>query len=221
VHPTLGKTLTLAAALALTAIEAQAQAEPLPLDPLTPAERAAADTIARADARIRDFVTGGRSRLVNVDFIALKDTADPARDVPRRGADVLYYRTDRDEGLRAVVDLAGRQVTETSRVPGTSVPLSADEITTAARLALADPRVVRLFEGRVDQFRVATAPATREGTDSARVEGLRVVGATPADPCYRRRCVALLFRVGNRYVQLNRVLVDLGRQQVLLREGGR
>jgi hypothetical protein len=68
-------------------------------------------------------------------------------------------------------------------------------------------------------FRVATGPATLAGADSARIEGLRTIGATPADPCYRRRCVVLFFRVGNRYVQMNRVVVDLTRQRVLIQGG--
>lgn len=215
------RALPLAAALSLATVMVQAQGEPLPLDPLTPRERAVADTIARADPRVRDFLGQESSRLINVDFIATKGGADTTRQPgvpPRRSAEALYYRADRDEGLRALVDLAGRRVTDIATVPGPSVPLSRDEIADAARLALADPRVKRLFDGRVDAFRVATEPATRAGADSARIEGLRAVAMTPGDPCYRRRCVVLFFRVGNRYVQMNRVVVDVTRQQVIVRE---
>ncbi len=215
------RALTLVAALSFASAMMQAQGEPLPLDPLTAGERAVADTIARADPRVREFLGRGPSRLINVDFIGVKHVADTAQRgevPPRRNAEALFYRSDRDQGLRVLVDLVGRQVADIAAVPGPSVPLSGDEVALAARLALADSRVVRLFGGELPAFRVATGPATRSGADSARIEGLRTVGATPRDPCYRRRCVVLFFRVGNRYVQMNRVVVDLTRQLVIVRE---
>jgi Cu2+-containing amine oxidase len=197
---------------------------PLPLDPLTPGERALADSIARADPRIRALIGGAGSRLIYVDFLAAKvpQRAPGAEEVPpRRSADVLFYLPDRDQGLRALVDLETRRVVEQVAVPGQSVPLSAAEVAEAARLALADQRVTRLFAAPMPAFRVATAPATREGVDSARIEGLRTVAASPSDPCWRRRCVVLFFRVGNRYLQMNRVIVDLTGQRVLIQAGER
>jgi hypothetical protein len=45
---------------------------PQPLDPLTAAERQQAETVARGDARVKELLGGGRSRLVYVDFSAIK-----------------------------------------------------------------------------------------------------------------------------------------------------
>jgi hypothetical protein len=217
-----GRGLCPAVMLSLLSAVGGAQA-PLPLDPLTPGEQALADTVARADPRVREMLGRG-SRLVYVEFLALKEPqrAPGAEEAPpRRSAEVLFYVPERDQGVRVLVDLAARRVVEQAPVPGQSVPLSAEEVAAAARLALADQRVVQLFGGRMPAFRVATAPATRASADSARIEGLRTVGATPRDPCYRRRCVALFFRVGNRYVHMNRVIVDLTGQRVIVQEGER
>jgi hypothetical protein len=222
-NTTLGRALHLLAGLSLATAGVQAQ-EPLPLDPLTPNERAIADTVAREDPKVREFLRAEGSRLINVDFMVAKDPADTTqqRDAPpRRTAEVLFYRPDRDQGLRVLVDLAGRRVVSAASVPGQSVPLSNEEVVLAARLALADDRVIRLFGGRVPPFQVAKGPATRASADSARIEGLRTVAPTPEDPCYRRRCVVLFFRVRNRYVHLNRVVVDLTGRQVIIREGDR
>lgn len=211
-----------AAMLSLLSAVAAAQG-PLPLDPLTPRERALADSIARADPRIRDVVGRG-GRLIYVDFLAVKQpqrVPGVEEAPPRRSAEVLFYLPDRDQGVRALVDLEQRRVVDQAAVPGQSVPLSAEEVQTAARLALADQRVIRLFGGRMPAFRVATGPATLADTGAARIEGLRTVAASRTDPCYGRRCVVLFFRVANRYVQMNRVIVDLTGQRVLIQEGAR
>lgn len=210
--------------LASSAGIAKAQPErPLPLDPLTASERALTDTIVRADPRVREFLAGGPSRLINLDFIAVKTPRESAtrEEVPpsRRSAEALLYRYDTNQGIRVLVDLERRAVTDMVRIPGESVPINSDEVAQAAKIALADRRVVQLFGGRMPEFRVATGPATLEEGNQPRIEGLRTIGVTPEDPCYRRRCVVLFFRVNNQYVQMNRVFVDLISQRVIIREG--
>lgn len=218
---TFGTTVVLV--LVLSAAVAKAQPDrPLPLDPLTAGERALTDTIVRADAKVREFLAGGPSRQINVAFIAVKTPGDPATpdEVPsRRTAEALLYRYDTNQGILVLVDIGRRAVTGIARVPGEAVPINSDEVAQAARLALADRRVVRLFGDRMPAFKVATGPATLAESDQPRIEGLRTIGATPEDPCYRRRCVVLFFRINNRYVQMNRVVVDLISQRVIIREG--
>jgi hypothetical protein len=217
----IARSAMLVAALALADARGQ-PAAPLPLDPLTARERALADSVARADSRVRDFLGPARSLRINTDFIAVKgarDTREQSDTPSGRHAEVLFYRYDNDQGVRVLVDLQRRAVVDVVRLPGSSVPLSAEEVALAARLALADQRVVALFGGRMPPFRVATGPATLAGRDSARIEGLRTLGGTRDDPCFLHRCVVLFFRVSNRYVQMNRVFVDLTAQTVLLRGG--
>jgi len=205
----------------LVAATASPQQRTLPLDPLTAQERESATALARADARVHELLGSGRSRQIYVDFIAAK----PARETygsdqpPHRYADVLFYRYDGDLGVRALVDLQARAVTDVARVNGESVPINGEEIAEAGRLALADPGVARLFGGKIPAFRVATRPATKQETNDNRIEGLRTLGASPNDPCYRHRCIALFFRTNNRYVYLNRVVVDLTSQRVTVSGG--
>ena len=217
---TIGATVLLV--LGLTASVAHAQPDrPLPLDPLTSRERALTDSIIGSDGRVREFLAGGRSRLINVDFIAVKDRNGAAgRDeLPtRRTSEALLYRYDTNQGIRVLVDIWGRAVIDIARVSGDAVPINNDEVAEAARLALADPRVTRLFGDRLPSFRVATRPETLADAKQPRIEGLHSTGATEEDPCYHRRCVVLLFRVNNRYVQANRVVVDLISQRVFIRE---
>ena len=197
---------------------------PLPLDPLTPQEREAARSLAIENVKIRAFLGTSRSREIYTDFIAVKRTAetDIYKDQPRRRhAEVLYYRYDNDLGVRALVDLEARTVVEVVRVNGTSVPINTEEIKEAADLALADTRVKQLFLGKMPEFHVATQPATAEDMSTNRIEGLRTVGVSPNDPCFRHRCIVLFFRTGNRYVQMNRVVVDLTSQRVQVMGGGR
>ena len=194
--------------------------QPLPLDPLSAEEREAATSLARADARVRELLGGGRTRQIYTDFIAVKRARTPAEEPSGRYADVLFYRYDRDLGVRALVDLVARTVVDVVRVNGQSVPINNEEVEEAARLALADPRVPRLFGGAMPSFRVATRPATREDINTPRIEALRVLGTSADDPCYRHRCIVLFFRVDNRYVNINRVVVDMTTQTVQIRGGG-
>jgi hypothetical protein len=210
--------------LLLAGPSAGAQEKPLPLDPLTPQEREIAASAVRGDRRVTDLLGAQRSRQILVDFISVKRIAETAaqKDQPsHRYAEVLFYRYDGDFGVKSLVDLDTRSVLDVVRVDGRSVPIAAEEIQEAARLALADERVVRLFGGTMPAFRVATQPASREELTGDRIEGLRTLGASPSDPCYRHRCIVLFFRTNNRYVHMNEVVVDLSSQRVLLRGGGR
>jgi hypothetical protein len=207
----------------LSPVMARAQG-PLPLDPLTNQERVIADSVVRADARVREMVGGGRTRPIHLDFISVKPRAgEVSRDgLPAsRHAEVLIYNYDRNQGILALVDITARRVVDVARIPGQSVPINADEVAVAARMALTDPRVARLFGDQMPAFRVATGPSTLADQDSPRIEGIRIVGGAPNDPCTLHRCIALFFRVNNRYVQLNRVVVDLTAQQVMIREAVR
>jgi hypothetical protein len=195
---------------------------PLPLDPLTAQERALADTIARSDPRVRELLQSGQAELAHIEFVAMKSGADTSAgvDVPlRRHAQVIFLLGRTNEGLAILVDLERRTVVEVARSPGESVPLSLAEVERAARLTVAHPGVARLFGDRLPPFRIE---GLREGRDTAstRIEAIRTTGP-PGDTCYRRRCVVVFFRVNNRYVHVNRVLVDLLSNRVILREAVR
>jgi hypothetical protein len=218
------KAFCLAGILCLLTVPAAAQSpvtapqRVLPLDPLTPEERTVGEEIARANDRVREFLAKGRSQLIYVEFIAVK--RDGAQAEPSgRFADVLFYRYDDDAGLRVLVDLGARIVADIVPVPGHSVPLTFDEVQEAARLALASGEVARLLGDNAGSFRPARGPATREQMNENRIEGLRTLGSTPDDPCTRDRCVVLFFRTRNRYIAMNRVVVDLTTNRVMVNNG--
>ena len=204
-----------ALAVGMTAPVVHAQA-PLPLDPLTPPERAVAESVARGDRRVREAL-GAEAQLVSIQFVAPK-AADAQLDVPaRRHAEVLFFLPPSNAGLAVLVDLEGRQVVDLVRAPGESVPLSGEEVERAVRLALADRRVVQLFDGVLPGFRPERLPPGIRDTSHTRVEAIRTLATGPGDPCYRRRCVVLFFRVENRFMHLNRVVVDLLSNRVFVR----
>ncbi|HEV2853475.1 MAG TPA: hypothetical protein VHC97_11790 [Thermoanaerobaculia bacterium] len=198
---------------AAAAVRPQSAPAPLPLDPLTPEERQAASSIAYADARVSSFLGSGRNRQIYADFISVKWGS--ASDQPSgRYADVLFYRYVDDLGIRALVDLTAGAVLDVAHVNGESVPITTEEVQEAANLALADPRVAQLFGGTVPPFVVATGPATEEDLNTNRIEGLRTVASSTEDPCFQHRCIVLFFRMNNRYVHMDEVVVDLTTQTV-------
>lgn len=193
------------------------QQKVLPLDPLTPEETEVAARIASADRRVREALGGGRQRLIQVQFLALKppdyrETREPEQLKIGRHAAVLFYRYDTDQGLYVVVDLEQRAVGELTRLEGNAVPLASEEVAEAFNLALRNERVKALLGSRAGEFKVARL-ATGERPE-ARVEGLRVIATSPRDPCYRHRCLELLFRLPEGYIAGTSVNVDLTAQTV-------
>jgi hypothetical protein len=223
-HPIL---IALAIAAAMAAA-ARSQERRMPLDPLTPEELELAARISDADARVHEAI-GGANRRIYTEFIAVKNppTRPPLPpvkgEVPPAGrfAEVLYIRYDTNVGVRVLVDLEAKRVVDVASASGRSVPINADEVDAAARLALSDARVTRLLGPQAETFRVAHGPAMGDEAKANRIEGLRTLGATPADPCYEHRCIVLFFRQANRYIHLNEVTVDLTAKKVSLRGGAK
>jgi len=169
------------------------------LDPLTAAELRGAEQLARADSQVRRLIGERRHVLSAISFVALKqeltDTAAPSREpAPLRAALVVFYVYDGDFGVRALVDLARRAVRSAELVEEEPIPMAREEIATAQRLALADPRL---------RERLGARP------EALRVEWLGVRAVDRSDPCYRRRCVQLLFRRDNLFLTRPIVIVDL------------
>jgi hypothetical protein len=174
----------------------------LPLDPLTAEEERAAVQLAVADPGVRQLLGESRHRVISVEFVSLKPTGAPAPGSDPnlagpigRFAQVLVYRPDANVGVKALVDLGGKAVTQTLRVEGSRVPLTEDDVAEARELALKSAEVRRLF-GAV-------------GPDEFRAEGLRSIGFGPQDACFRNRCVHLLFRRGEHYLVTPAIVVDL------------
>jgi hypothetical protein len=182
----------------------------LKFDPLTPAERELATRLAEADPRVKKMRGEGRQILISVE-LATPKTADQ-NDEYSRHAEVLYYRYEGNQGVLALVDLQQRAVQEAVSINGDSVPLVAEEVNQALNLALQNRTLLNLLGSNYQQYRVATQNSP-EGEPN-RVEALRVFASSPGDPCYRRRCLSLLFRQGDTFLTGTEVIVDLTTQNV-------
>lgn len=190
-----------------------AQQRVQPLDPLTPEEIEIATRVANGDQRVKTALGSGRQRLVQVDFFAMKpaDTSTaPQRMQIGRHARVLFYRYEGDRGIDVVVDLERRTVASVTQIEGVAVPLAADEIADAFNVAIRNEGVRSFLGPRLNEFRAATLTAGEKA--ETRVEGLRVIATSPRDPCYRRRCVYLIFRDQGRYLAGTKVTVNLTAQ---------
>jgi len=144
---------------ALFAVEQPPPRAAQPLDPLTAAERRQAEEVARADARVKELLGGGRSRLVYVDFIAIKPpNASTEPDSPEkplaigRHAEVVFYRYDDDSGVRALVDLQQRSVAQAARIDSAEVPLNTEELSESMALALKNDAVTSLLGADANTF---------------------------------------------------------------------
>ncbi|HEX4899748.1 MAG TPA: hypothetical protein VFV61_04400 [Pyrinomonadaceae bacterium] len=179
-------------------------------DPLTPEERELALRLVEADARVKKLRGQGRQNLISVE-LATPKTGDQ-NDETSRHAEILYYRYEGNQGVLVLVDLQQRSVQEAVAINGDAVPLVAEEVNQALSLALQNRTLINLLGPNYQQYRVATQNSP-EGEPN-RVEALRLFASSPDDPCYRRRCVSLLFRQGDTFLTGTEVIVDLTTQRV-------
>jgi hypothetical protein len=166
---------------------------PQPLDPLTAAERTTAEKMARADSRVRELLGEG-GRVGYLEFIALKSDRED-QEMTARHAEISFLRQDAAYGVRAIVRVSpDPAVISVDKVPEQDVPMTAVDLDAARKLALASPELRSFADTRLDK---------------ATVEGLRVVSTDESDPCYGRRCIRLLFKIGNDYLSEPIVVVNL------------
>lgn len=205
--------------ITFTSVTVSAQPRVMPLDPLTPQEKEVAARIASEDARVKELLGAGRQRLIYVDFFALKpDDRSRAEEKDGRAirigrhAEVLFYSYQSDQGARVIVDLERRAVSEVSRLDGDLVPLTFDDLVEARDIALRNSDVRGLLGADSQRFEVLRQ--TSRYDQQPRVEGLRLRTTDPNDPCYKQRCVYLLFRRGRVYVNTASVIVNLNSQTV-------
>jgi hypothetical protein len=111
-------------------------------------------------------------------------------------------------GVRALVDLEKREVNEASRVDGDQVPLTSEDVAEALELALQNEQLRTKLGPEAQQYRV-------EG-ERYRVEGMRILATDESDPCWKHRCLDLLFRRGQFYLAEFPVTVDLTARTVRL-----
>ena len=175
---------------------AAAQSPRQALDPLTAAERAAAEKLVRSDQRAPELLGDGAT-LVSAEFLAVKGLKDEVV----RHADLLFSRPDTEFGARAIVRLTpASTIVEFTRIDRKNVPMTANDAQEAWRIALADPSY---------RARLRGDPTT------LKPEALRMYTEDPKDPCFSGRCFYLIVRDGDYYVSNASVTVDLTTKRIL------
>lgn len=203
------------------------QAEPekargLPLDPLSEQEKHEAEQVALADPRVQELLGKSRRQTVSVTPIAIKPSQEEiraaagGRSIPMgRLAVVVFLRYDGETGVRAVVDLGRRTVTQVARLSSDQVPMTAEDLVEAWQLARRDEEVRRALGPEIERYQVERIPPKpNEAPPGFVVRALRVRGTEEKDPCFRHRCLQLFFARGNEYLTKPTVIVDLSAQKV-------
>jgi len=193
----------------------------LPLDPLTPAERKLAEQIAREDSKVRELL-GNRSQLVSIALLFLKPEGEQVA-VPTdpvaidRHAEVLFRRED-EAGVRAVVNLSKRSLVAADHITSMELPLTPEDISQAAKLALADAELRSALGEELKSYAAAAeSPGAR--AQQFAITGLRLFSKGEDDPCTKHRCVQLMFRRGRDYLADTTVWVDLTERHVYVERG--
>jgi Cu2+-containing amine oxidase len=194
----------------------------LPLDPLTSDERAVAVKIVESDKRVQELIGTGRREIVSIALFAQKgsrqeiEAAAAGKVIPMsRSVEVILFRYEGEVGVRAIVDLTHKKVSDVGRLPSKDVPMTQAELIDAWRLASRDSEVREALGANFEKFQVLSSPVSVAGKRPPyRVEGLRLEGAIETDPCYRHRCLQLLFRSDAGYLMQPVVVVDLSVQKV-------
>jgi hypothetical protein len=180
------------------------------LDPLTPEEQAAAERIARSDARVRQALGVSGVRLVSAVPVIIKRGESPEKiDLHQRTVEVVLFRPEGEVGARVVVNLQQREAASFQRLESRQVPFTSDDLNEAFQVALRNPEVLKALGPEAQSFHVQgqkTEPGAAPPENE--VTGLPVRSNDPKDPCSKHRCMQLLFRHGTDFLSMT-VDVDL------------
>jgi hypothetical protein len=189
------------------------------LDPLTQEEHATAERIARADTRVKQLLGEGGVRLVSTTPVISKRGDSPEKiDLHQREIEVVLFRPEGEVGARVLVNLRQNSVANLQRLGSSQVPFTADDLNDAFQLAMRDTVVLRALGPEAKSFRVQAERTDSEARAEKEVTGLPVRSNDPKDPCYKHRCMQLLFRNGTDYLSMA-VNVDLSAKRVAVERG--
>jgi hypothetical protein len=186
----------------------------LPLDPLTPEERAYAERVARADGRIKEILGETGVRLVSIEVAAIKPESLSDAERMARHVEVILFRPEDQVGVKVLVNLQQKSVVQVQKLNGAQVPLTADDLREAFELAQRHNEVEKMLGPSARSFQMQPPGARIAVPLENEVTGLRVRGKNEEDPCTRHRCIELFFRRGSNYLSEQSVVVDLTEKKV-------
>ena len=192
------------------------------LDPLTQDEQAAAERIARNDGRVKELLGANGVRLVHAIPVLIKQGEPPEKiDVHQRIIEVVLFRPEGEVGALVLVNLRQSQVSNLRRLQPTQVPFTRDDLNDAFQIALRTPDVVKALGPQAQSFHPQSPePEPEAAAQENEVTGLPVRSSDPKDPCYKHRCMELLFRHGTDFLSMS-VEVDLSAKHATLRRQSR
>ncbi|HEX8212470.1 MAG TPA: hypothetical protein VF584_20000 [Longimicrobium sp.] len=201
--------------LVLSSASLHGQAPTRPFDPLTPAERAAAERIARSDSGVHRLLGGRPADIATIQLFVPKPP-DDGRPLTAhvngmgRSADLVLSTLEGPHvGVWVRVDTRAGRVEDVRQ-------LTADSVGGSIRVPFA-PREVERAGALV---RASEEGRRRLGADAAGwvLEYRPVGGGDLGQPCFRNRCVAVLFRRDRTYLR-SYALVNLETSTVAFRDG--
>lgn len=158
---------------------------------LTEAQRAAAVRLAESGPDFQALAAPQPAHVVDVELIRLKDPETGDESATRQVL-VTHYVPATDVAVLTLVDLSAERVVSTEAIKSLAVPLSEAEFNRARQMALEDPQISRVLDGR-----------------EVEVEAQLSRTSDAEDPQYGHRVVHLLFKTPSGYLDSLTVEVDL------------
>ncbi len=186
-----------------------------PLDPLTDAEQDGAAEAAVHHPEVIGYV--GADPYVGAVMFVVPDKEAFEDGNTERHAAVLLSARSAAGGARALVALGSMQVLEVEPVEVHAVPFGPQELAEAWDLASQDPALQEMV-GELELYRVRAEGEPFEALDYE-VQGMTVIGTEPGEICHATRCLSLLFRNGDLYLEGVEVLVDLTAGLISVQQG--
>jgi hypothetical protein len=193
------------------------------VSPTTAEERLAAERAALSDQRVMAIAGHGELRAASSDVVVDKGEAERFIEgisvhPPTRQVIVAVLNIQTNTAARALVALSPRiSVIAVERIAPADVPLVRADADQALALAKASHALRGALGETLDQFRILDSGSEERVPFAAQVLPLR--NSDPHDACSVDRCLALIFRTENGYLEL-RADIDLTRRTVIVERGG-
>ncbi|HJX83512.1 MAG TPA: hypothetical protein VJ723_04120, partial [Candidatus Angelobacter sp.] len=126
------------------------------LDPLNRDELAAAEQIARSDAKVKELLGESGVRVVSVTPVLLKTESPEKANLAQRQVEVVLFRPRDEVGARVIVNLQRNGVVALHRLRPDQVPMTNDDLADALQLALRDADVQRGLGTAASTYQIRT-----------------------------------------------------------------
>jgi len=184
--------------------------------PISTEERLAIERTILSDARIRAIVGEGQPRITTSDVEFDKAEAEAflagrSTTLPTRRVTIVLINPQTQQAARALIEPSQGRIITVESIAASEAPFLHEDAEEALALAKADPNVRRAVGDTLDRY-VILESGSEAGVPFA-AQPLPLRSTDPRDVCSINRCVDLIFRTGNGYLEF-RAHVDLTRRTV-------